>query len=110
MLSKNLMLLSPQNTLEQRTRLFLAGVDRFHKSMRYHLEKSMTRFERAQSNLGKLSPLNILDRGYSAVKKFPDKMLVKRITQLAKNDLIEILLKDGSAKCQVLEIFPDGQT
>jgi exodeoxyribonuclease VII large subunit len=109
MLTRNLVLLNPQMTLDRKIQRFITTGDRFQKSVNRLLEKSVSRFDQANSNLSVLSPLNILERGYSVVRKFPDKNLIKQINQLEKKDIVEILLHDGLAKCQVMEIFPDGQ-
>lgn len=49
-----------------------------------------------------LNPLNTLKRGYSITKK--DDKIVSSVKGIKKNDTIDIDLKDGSVKTQVLEV------
>jgi len=51
------------------------------------------------SKLHALSPLKIMERGYSLIYK--EKQLVKSIHQLQPGDSIKIRLQDGNLDCQV---------
>lgn len=58
------------------------------------------------NNLGKLSALNpkaILNRGYSMTIKLPENKLISSVTAVSEKDLLKLILKDGSIKCEVEE-------
>jgi exodeoxyribonuclease VII large subunit len=53
------------------------------------------------SRLGALSPLAVLDRGYSITHKMPDEVIVKSADGLDVGDLVRITLARGKANCRV---------
>jgi exodeoxyribonuclease VII large subunit len=65
--------------------------------------------QRVNMALDALSPLKIMDRGYSLVYD-EDDHLVKSTEQIRLNDNIKIKLVDGSITCEVLEIEGKDQT
>lgn len=65
--------------------------------------------QRVNMALDALSPLKIMDRGYSLVYD-EDDHLVKSTEQIQLNDTIKIKLVDGSITCEVLEIEGKDQT
>ncbi len=65
--------------------------------------------QRVNMALDALSPLKIMDRGYSLVYD-EDDLLVKSTEQIQLNDNIKIKLVDGSITCEVLEIEGKDQT
>lgn len=60
-------------------------------------------FTRMISMLGALSPLKIMERGYSIAYQ-EDGKLVKSITQLKVNDSVEIHVTDGNIQCKVMNV------
>jgi exodeoxyribonuclease VII large subunit len=53
------------------------------------------------SRLGALSPLAVLDRGYSITHKMPDGVLVKTTDSLDVGDLVRVTFGHGKATCRV---------
>jgi exodeoxyribonuclease VII large subunit len=53
------------------------------------------------SRLGALSPLAVLDRGYSITHKVPEELIVKTTDSLDVGDLVRITLAHGKATCRV---------
>ncbi|HKK20773.1 MAG TPA: exodeoxyribonuclease VII large subunit, partial [candidate division Zixibacteria bacterium] len=53
--------------------------------------------------LDALSPLKILGRGYSVVRKLPEKSVIKSIKDIASGDLMETIINDGSIISQVTQ-------
>lgn len=51
--------------------------------------------------LDSLSPLSILERGYSITRKIPDMRVVKDATQVSKGDGVRVLLAKGTIDCLV---------
>jgi exodeoxyribonuclease VII large subunit len=58
--------------------------------------------ERA-GRLGALSPLAVLDRGYSIAHKLPEEVIVKSSAQLKAGDLLRVSFAEGKAVCRVEE-------
>jgi exodeoxyribonuclease VII large subunit len=64
------------------------------------LLKKQTDFQRILSTLGALSPLKIMERGYSLAYS-EENRLIKSINQVKMNELVQIQLTDGSLFCKV---------
>ena len=67
------------------------------------IKDKTNRYNIAIQGLEKLSPTNILKRGYS-ISMDIDGKIIKSIKGLNIGDIIDILLSDGSASCQVHSI------
>jgi exodeoxyribonuclease VII large subunit len=65
--------------------------------------KKQTEFDRMLATLQALSPLKIMERGYSLVYS-EDNVLIKSIKQVKENDPLQIQLTDGSLLCNVQNI------
>jgi exodeoxyribonuclease VII large subunit len=53
------------------------------------------------SRLGALSPLAVLDRGYSIMHKMPGEVIVKTTDSLDIGDLVRVILAHGKVTCRV---------
>ncbi len=53
--------------------------------------------------LDALSPLSILDRGYSICSRLPDGKIVRSIEDVSVGDALTILFTDGEATSEVKE-------
>jgi exodeoxyribonuclease VII large subunit len=73
------------------------------RAMMQILIKKQNEFDRVISTLQALSPLKIMDRGYSIVYKDGNR-LVKSINQVKEDESIQIQLTDGSLTCHVQSI------
>jgi len=51
-----------------------------------------------------LSPYNILKRGYSIVKSYPEGRIIKSVYDLKREDLLEIIFSEGKVLVKVIEI------
>jgi exodeoxyribonuclease VII large subunit len=65
--------------------------------------KKQTEFEKVISTLQALSPLKIMERGYSLVYS-EENVLIKSIKQVKENEPLQIQLTDGSLLCNVQNI------
>ena len=54
-----------------------------------------------EKRINDLSPLAILDRGYSITSKLPDKTILKEAGGVRKGDAIHVLLAKGGLTCVV---------
>ena len=65
------------------------------------LSQFKERLGHESSRLGGLSPLAVLDRGYSITHKMPDEVIMKSADSLDVGDLVRITLAHGRASCRV---------
>lgn len=68
-------------------------------SMKTLLSQAEYRLKNSMSLLGSLSPLNVVDRGYSITSH--NKQVIKSINDVQKDDEIEVKLKDGTLTATV---------
>ncbi|MFB5195535.1 exodeoxyribonuclease VII large subunit [Neobacillus sp. KR4-4] len=73
------------------------------RAMLQVFSKKQTEFERILSTLGALSPLKIMERGYSLAYS-EENRLIKSIHQVRMNEQVQIQLTDGSLFCKVENI------
>ncbi|MBO0960804.1 exodeoxyribonuclease VII large subunit [Neobacillus sp. MM2021_6] len=73
------------------------------RSMLQILSKKQTDFDRILSTLQALSPLKIMERGFSLAYS-EDNRLVKSVKQVKENEQVQIQLTDGSLFCKVEKI------
>lgn len=74
---------------------------KLHYTYSLMLQGHQKRYEIAIENLERLSPIHTLKRGYSLVSH--DKEIIKSITQVEVDDIIEITVTDGNFKAKVSE-------
>ncbi|MED5075581.1 exodeoxyribonuclease VII large subunit, partial [Anoxybacillus geothermalis] len=77
-----------------------AAAGALEKAMRTALERHALRFRSHVARLEALSPLRIMERGYSLVYN-ERRELVKRIGQLQVGERLSIRIQDGQVDCQV---------
>lgn len=68
-----------------------------------YIKQKQFEFEKSVSKLESLSPLSIMNRGYSLVYNEEQK-IVKHTTDVKVDDKIILSMQDGQVECQVLEI------
>ncbi|GAE36345.1 exodeoxyribonuclease VII large subunit [Halalkalibacter akibai JCM 9157] len=73
------------------------------KAMKEHLKLKRQPFEKVIGELNLLSPLRLMDRGYSLAYKQEDHSLVKTLKQVNVGEKLDIRLKDGLIHCLVEE-------
>ncbi len=74
------------------------------KAMSQLLEKKNQKFSSIISNLEALSPLRIMDRGYSIVYNENQQSIIKSTRQVGQGDQIRVRLKDGLLSCEIKEV------
>ncbi len=87
---------------EQRMLLASLG-DKCEKAYSEKLSKARMDLVSNVARLDSLSPLKVMARGYSVVKKADT--AITNSEQILPNDTIDIQFSEGSAKCSVLETF-----
>lgn len=78
-------------------------VSLINESMNFKIDDFTNQFAILCSSLDNLSPLKVLARGYSMVKK--NDSVISSVEDIKNNDEIEIKFSNGSAKAQIIEVL-----
>ncbi|MFB3147510.1 MAG: exodeoxyribonuclease VII large subunit [Thermodesulfobacteriota bacterium] len=71
--------------------------------MQISLDSATSELANLSGNLDALSPLKVLNRGYSITQKLPNMEIVKDSKKLKRGDEVLINFNKGKAKCTVRE-------
>ncbi|WP_339146737.1 MULTISPECIES: exodeoxyribonuclease VII large subunit [unclassified Sutcliffiella] len=83
-------------TLEQRTTMLT-------KLMQQALQKKQWEFQHKLTKIDGLSPLKIMNRGYSLAFQ-QDGTIIKSVDQAEKGDTIQVHLQDGQFACEIQDV------
>jgi exodeoxyribonuclease VII large subunit len=83
------------------TRAVALGRRRLELAADHRLRDSRARVARAAGSLQDLSPLAVLQRGYSLTRRWPDAAIVRDAATLAPGDEIEITFAAGRARARI---------
>lgn len=93
--------------LNNRIEVFAREVDQLQTEFAHYtqirLDSSASELANLSGNLDALSPLKVLDRGYSITQKLPNMETIKNSKKLKKGDEVLINFHKGKAKCTVKE-------
>ena len=81
--------------------------DRMKRAMERRVETSRQGLSTISASLNALSPLAVLDRGYSLTKRLNDGSLIREVSSLKVGDRISTLFASGSLISEVIEIDSD---
>ncbi len=84
----------PQDLIQERKKDLEYLKSRSEKALFFSLEKKSAKLSRVVGILDSLSPLKVVERGYSIVTK--ENEVVKSVSQIKKGDLIDVRLAEGS--------------
>ena len=102
-LASKRVLTNPMNYIEDRTLALEHVRRRFEDLIGMGMTARRERLARAAGVLDALSPMKVLARGYAMAAEETGK-IIRSVSQLQRNDVIELRLIDGSAKCRVGEV------
>ncbi|MGG3457620.1 Exodeoxyribonuclease 7 large subunit [Bacillus licheniformis] len=74
---------------------------RLKRNMKVQLKQIHSQFQTVLGKLNALSPLQVMERGYSLTYK--ENELIKSIEQVHEKDEIRVTLNDGTLTCEVLQ-------
>ena len=105
--ARALMLHSPLNRIEA-----LRQKTVFHKRsltllMLKALKDLRMNVSLAQEKLNSMSPVAVLDRGYSITRKLPAGWVVRSVGEVNKGDQVSVRLAEGEMECRVEKIMGD---
>jgi exodeoxyribonuclease VII large subunit len=95
---------SPLAVVQERLKALEYHRQGLHKAQFRVLENKKSNLQRWFSVLDSLSPLKVVERGYSIVKK--DQKIVKNSSQVQAGEVIEITLAHGQLEARVEKIIP----
>jgi exodeoxyribonuclease VII large subunit len=100
-LSENLLLRNPMERLKN-LRLFISeDRKRMAQSIKHTVEIHRHRVAGTLGKLDSLSPLSILQRGYSITRKLPSLQILREVTHVKEGDRVEVKLFRGKLLCGV---------
>jgi exodeoxyribonuclease VII large subunit len=108
--STNLGKYHPASQVSFQNERFLRVNREIQKVMTSIIEKKENQFSSMIAKLEALSPLRIMDRGYSIVYSHNEKIIVKSTNQVSSGDTIKVRLKDGVLDCEINGIEGDIQS
>lgn len=80
---------------------------RLRRGMKQSVESARGRLGMLAASLNALSPLAVLERGYSLTKRLPDGTLIRDAAQLRAGDRLSTLLANGSVLSEVKSVELD---
>jgi exodeoxyribonuclease VII large subunit len=99
--SERLYLRNPVQRIEN-LRLFISETGkRLRQNIKHSIETQRQRIGGVLGKLDSLSPLSILQRGYSITRKIPSLQILRDTTQVEKGDKVEVRLHRGTLLCGV---------
>ena len=81
--------------------------EQFKTLLHWKLERYSGALAKSVAQLDAASPLNILKRGYSITRTWPDKTIVRDASTLTLQQTLNVKLSQGEVFCQVEEIKKD---
>ncbi len=100
-LNESLLLRNPMQKVKN-IRLFIREANRrLEQNIRYSVEIQRRRVEGQLGKLNSLSPLSILQRGYSITWKLPSTQVLRDASDVKEDDRVEVKLFRGTLTCRV---------
>jgi exodeoxyribonuclease VII large subunit len=76
-------------------------------SLQSGLRFSRKRMEGTLGKLSSLSPLAVLERGYSIARVLPSRRIIRQTDELKIHDRVNVKIHQGEFEARVDEIFPE---
>jgi len=87
------------------------GLEGLRRNLRATWEKqsgsNQNRLQTAMALLSSLSPLAVLGRGYSIVRRRPDGLILRRAGDVAAGQEIDVRLATGSLHAKIMKILKE---
>ena len=77
--------------------------ERLKVALEHRLSAAGREVDALMARLNALSPLNVLQRGYSITRKVPSRDLIRDAGEVSLNDKVNIMLSRGELNCRVYE-------
>ena len=109
-LGRRLFRSSPKSMVEELNVKLKHNVVNLSSTMQFYMQSKRGLLKTAVARLDALSPLAILDRGYSVTRALPGFTLVKDVEQVSVGQQVEVTLARGGMLCRVERKQKHGQT
>ncbi len=103
-----LLLRSPMNMINSMTERLSFQKMSLAQGLDKQLGIKQTTLSLLKKRLKDLSPNSILERGYSIIRKLPEKWVIRHASSVKKGDQVQVLLAEGELECQVKKVGSDG--
>jgi len=74
------------------------------RAIKRRLEEKGISLSLLEKRMNDLSPLSILERGYSITRKLPEKIVLRNASDVRKGDQVQVLLSKGQLECGVKKV------
>ena len=91
----------PGREIEQAIQRRKVAVTRLRQAVYGVLQSKRMLWQARLRHLDALSPLKVMERGYSVTYDEHKQKIIKSVTQVQLGDLIKVMLRDGELDCQV---------
>jgi exodeoxyribonuclease VII large subunit len=108
-LSRALALQSPKERICRQRVMILEASRRLEQALDHTIGIQRERFNGVMGRLASLSPLAILQRGYSITRKIPNLEVVRDADQVTPGDRVEVRIHRGALLCEVREARPPAK-
>lgn len=102
--SRALLLYSPSNIFAAHWQKIAFQRHSLTLTMKRLLKDSRMDLSLLQEKMKDLSPLTVLQRGYSITLKLPEKKILKNVSEVNRGDLVNVLLAEGEMACRIEKI------
>ncbi len=106
-LREGLLLRTPYQKVKNLRRVISETEKHLLRNIRHSIRIKMQTLEGRVGRLDSLSPLSILQRGYSITRKIPSFQILRDATQVGEKDQVEVKLFKGALLCGVKKVLPD---
>jgi exodeoxyribonuclease VII large subunit len=103
---RNLLLRSPGRKIEEMRWMASQMIRHLSQSMVHSLELREQMWKGILGRLDSLSPLGILQRGYSITRKLPSHQILRKADEVTTGERVEVRLAAGQLICAVEKVMP----
>lgn len=104
LLTQSRSLRNPKEIMEERIQIIDDMKERLIEKITYVLEQSRNNTHHLQEKLHILSPLACLGRGYAIAWKMPEKLILRKTSDLKENDSLKLKLYEGEAEFTIQKL------